>query len=250
MEKKGKKHNRFGLVGRNISYSFSRAYFAQKFKVLGLTDHSYENFDLERIEDFQSLLKTRPQIKGLNVTIPYKEAVIPYLDELDPGAEAIGAVNTIKLSDKGLKGYNTDAYGFEKALAPLLEPSHKKALILGTGGASKAIAFVCEKLGIPSKFVSRNPSDIQLYYDQLKPPVLKEYTIIINCTPLGIFPDVRRKPDIPYELITPGHILFDLIYNPDQTAFLKEGDKRGAIISNGQKMLENQAEKAWEIWNS
>ncbi|HMB61928.1 MAG TPA: shikimate dehydrogenase [Eudoraea sp.] len=238
------------MVGRNISYSFSRAYFAQKFKDLELTDHSYENFDLERIEDFQTLLKTRPQLKGLNVTIPYKEAVIRYLDDLDPRAATIGAVNTIKLSDKGLKGYNTDAYGFEKALLPLLTPNHKKALILGTGGASKAIAFVCEDLGIPSKSVSRRPSDIQLSYDQLKQPVLKEYTIIINCTPLGTFPDVRRKPDIPYELITPKHILFDLIYNPDQTAFLKEGNKRGAIISNGRKMLEHQAEKAWEIWHS
>ncbi len=250
MEKEGNKQNSFGLIGRNISYSFSMAYFSKKFAALQLKDHSYENFDLEKIGDFEQLIKTHPHLRGLNVTIPYKEAIIPYLDSLHPEADKIGAVNTIRVSKNGLMGYNTDAFGFKKALEPLLKPYHKKALILGTGGASKAIAFSLEEMDIPFKFVSRKPSGHQFGYSQLNCAILEEFTVLINCTPLGTFPAVARKPDIPYECISPNHFLFDLIYNPEKTAFLAEGFKRASAVSNGLKMLEFQAEKAWEIWNS
>jgi shikimate dehydrogenase len=247
MEKTENERNSFGLIGRDISYSFSKAYFSKKFADLKL-NHSYENFDLKQIEDFEELIKARPDVRGYNVTIPYKESVIAYLDVLDTTAEKIGAVNTIKIFNKGLKGYNTDAFGFQKALIPLLQPHHKKAMILGTGGASRAIAFVLHKMGIPFIFVSRNPGKDQLGYSQLDCHIFEEFTILINCTPLGTFPDVSEKPDIPYECITSKHLLFDLIYNPDRTVFLTEGFRRGAAFSNGLKMLEFQAEKAWEIW--
>lgn len=242
--------NKFGLVGKNISYSFSKGYFTQKFNDLGLKGHTYENFDLVQIEDFQKLIDQNDTLKGLNVTIPYKEAVIPYLEKLNEKARKIGAVNTIKFTKKGLKGYNTDIYGFKKSIRPLLKKHHKKALILGTGGASKAVAFVFGEMGISFKYVSRNPADNQIGYADLDEKILGEYTILVNCTPLGTFPNNMDLPDIPYQFITDKHLLFDLIYNPEKTAFLKEGEKRGASICNGLRMLELQAEKAWEIWNS
>ncbi len=242
--------SRFGLVGKNISYSFSKGYFTQKFKELGLDLHSYENFDLAAIEDFQELIQLNKNLRGLNVTIPYKEVVIPYLDKLNPKAEKIGAVNTIKFTKKGLKGFNTDIYGFKKSIKPFLKKRHKKALILGTGGASKAVAFVFSELGIKYKYVSRNPKKKQLGYTDLNDEVLKKYTVLINCTPQGTFPNIEDKPAIPYQLITKKHLLFDLIYNPEKTAFLQEGEKQGAAICNGLRMLELQAEKAWAIWNS
>ena len=242
--------SRFGLVGKNISYSFSKGYFTQKFKELGLGHHSYENFDLSAIEVFQELIQLNKNLKGLNVTIPYKEAVIPYLDELNPKAEKIGAVNTIKFTKKGLKGFNTDIYGFKKSIKPFLKKRHKKALILGTGGASKAVAFVFSELGIKYKYVSRNPKKKQLGYTDLNDEVLKKYTVLINCTPQGTFPNIEDKPAIPYQFITKKHLLFDLIYNPEKTAFLLEGEKQGASICNGLRMLELQAEKSWAIWNS
>ncbi|SHJ41433.1 shikimate dehydrogenase family protein [Pseudozobellia thermophila] len=242
------KTHRFGLVGKDISYSFSRGYFKEKFKSLGLTDHSYENFDLQTITQFESVVKDTPHLKGLNVTIPYKEAVIPYLNELDDEARQIGAVNTIQFTKSGLKGFNTDAYGFKNALAPHLRPHHKKALILGTGGASKAVAHVLKNLDMDVNFVSRNPSPGQLGYSDLDERILDEFTVLVNCTPLGTHPNVEQRPDLPYGALSKKHLLFDLIYNPDKTAFLKEGEIRGARICNGRRMLELQADRAWEIW--
>ena len=250
MEKTGETKRNFGLIGRNISYSFSRGYFQEKFRKLGLQQHEYSNFDLTDITQFPALVREHKDLCGLNVTIPYKEAIIPFLASLDPVATAIGAVNTIKFAPEGLIGFNTDAYGFQQALIPMLKPYHSHALILGTGGASKAVAYVLEKQQISYKYVSRNPLREQLAYKDLAPAILEDFSLIINCTPLGTWPDVQAKPDIPYDLLGPKHLLFDLIYNPEKTAFLMEGEKRGTAISNGLKMLRLQAEKAWEIWNS
>ncbi len=250
MEKIEKNRFRFGLVGRDISYSFSQGYFTNKFSKLQLENHSYENFDINKIEAFEDIIRLNKDLKGLNVTIPYKEAVIPYLNDLDSQAKQIGAVNTIKFTPQGLKGYNTDAYGFRKSLEPHLKKHHKKALILGTGGASKAIAFVFEEMGLDFSFVSRNPSKDQFSYANLTSQILQEYLVIVNCTPLGTYPEVEKKPDIPYQYLSSKHFLFDLIYNPEKSAFLKKGELRNASICNGFTMLELQAEKAWEIWNS
>ncbi|PRX54161.1 shikimate dehydrogenase family protein [Flagellimonas meridianipacifica] len=241
--------NRYGLLGKNISYSFSKGYFTEKFKLLGLHDHSYENFDIKTIEEFPSVLQ-ESNLKGLNVTIPYKESILSYLSEIDSDAKQIGAVNTIKFTENGLKGFNTDAYGFQKSLEPFLKAYHKKALILGTGGASKAIRFVLNNLGLETQYVSRNKQKDTLTYNQLDDSVLNEFTVIINCTPLGTFPDIDKKPDIPYEYLTNRHFLFDLVYNPSKTTFLKLGQEKDASICNGLKMLELQADRAWEIWNS
>ena len=250
MEKTRPGTRKYGLIGRNISYSFSRGYFREKFRKLGLEDCDYVNFDLQHIQEFTALLHQHQELAGLNVTIPFKEAVIPYLNALDPIAEKIGAVNTIKLTPEGTVGYNTDAHGFEQALLPYLKPHHRGALILGTGGASKAIAYVLDKLGIPYKYVSRNPLAEQLAYEDISASVLTAHPLIVNCTPLGTWPDIEAKPNIPYDLLGPQQLLFDLIYNPEKSTFLQQGEQRGTVISNGLKMLELQAEKAWEIWNS
>ncbi|WP_422860430.1 shikimate dehydrogenase family protein [Flagellimonas sp. S174] len=240
--------NRYGLLGKNISYSFSKGYFSKKFKALQLEEHSYENFDIQTIEEFPKILE-QVNLKGLNVTIPYKESILPYLSEIDADAEQIGAVNTIKFTENGLKGFNTDAYGFQKSLEPFLKTHHSKALILGTGGASKAIRFVLNNLGLETQYVSRNKTNNVITYNQLDSGVLNEFTVIVNCTPLGTFPDVDKKPDIPYQHITDKHLLFDLVYNPEVTTFLKLGQEKGASICNGFKMLELQADRSWEIWN-
>ncbi len=250
MEDTGVTKNRFGLVGRDIAYSFSKGYFTQKFSSLNLVDHSYENFDLQHIEEFKALIKNNKDLKGLNVTIPYKESVIPYLDKVDHKAAKIGAVNTIKFTEEGLIGYNTDVFGFQDSIGPHLKKHHNKALILGTGGASKAVAFVFEDLDIAHTFVSRNPGPNQLSYDDLNQSIIEEHTILVNCTPLGTSPNITAKPSLPYQFINDKHLLFDLIYNPEKTAFLKDGEARGATILNGHKMLAIQAEKSWEIWNS
>ncbi len=250
MEKAGGKTYKFGLVGRNISYSFSRAYFNRKFAELGLEYHSYENFDLNQIAGFPLVLEQNPGLKGLNVTIPYKESIIPYLDLLDPEAAKIGAVNTIKISPSGLEGYNTDIYGFRQALQPILNARDKKALILGTGGASKAVAYVLDQLGIGVSYVSRSPAGNQFGYPELGQELVETHQLIINATPLGTFPDITAKPPFPYEHLGSSHLLFDLIYNPAKTSFLEAGERKGARIMNGLRMLELQAEKAWEIWNS
>ena len=246
-----KKTKLYGLIGKNISYSFSPTYFKNKFKTLELKNHKYKKFDLETIEEFKTLLvDKKDNLKGLNVTIPYKEAVIPHLDKLSKNAELIGAVNTIKISKTGkTKGYNTDYYGFKTSLEPLLKKHHKKALILGTGGASKAVAFALKKLKIEFDFVSRNPNEYQLSYEELNQEVFNDYQIIINTTPTGTFPNVEEAPNLNYSLFTDKHIAYDLVYNPEITTFLKNAEKRGATIKNGYEMLVQQAEKSWKIWN-
>jgi len=239
----------YGLLGKDIGYSFSRNFFSKKFKKENL-DYQYRNFDLREIEELKEVIKNK-SVKGLNVTIPYKQDVISYLDNLDPIAKEIGAVNVIKFDkNQQLTGYNSDYYGFTESLKPLLNPTVKKALILGTGGASKAIAFALEKSNIEYVFVSRNPDFNELSYRDLDKNILSEYKLIINCTPLGTYPNVENHPDIPYDHITKNHVLYDLIYNPDETIFLKKGKEKGAKTSNGLQMLILQAEKSWEIWNS
>lgn len=245
-----KKSHQFGLIGKNISYSFSKTYFSKKFEDNNLVDYSYENFDIQNIEEFPQIIKNNPNLKGLNVTIPYKETVIPFLDKLSEKALKIGAVNTIKFTKKGkLKGYNTDYYGFKKSLKPLLEAHHKKALILGTGGASKAVAFALEQLGILYTFVSREATENTIDYNRINATTFDNYQIIINCTPLGTSPNVAVCPDLPYDNFTSKHIAFDLIYNPEETLFLQKAKQNGAVIKNGMEMLVFQAEKAWKIWN-
>ena len=249
MEKTEKKENRYGLLGKDISYSFSQGHFTQKFKELKLHDHSYENFDLPDISNFKTLLDQNT-LRGLNVTIPYKEQVIPFLTELDDTAKQIGAVNTIKITENGLKGFNTDFYGFQKSIEPYLKKHHTIALILVTVGASKAISFVLKELGISYSYVSRTKKDNHFVYQELDKETIETHTFIVNCTPLGTFPNIEEKPSIPYQFLSKRHFLFDLIYNPEKTAFLKEGEKREASICNGLKMLQLQAEKAWRIWNT
>ena len=241
--------HQFGLVGKNISYSFSKAHFTKKFEDLNLSDYSYENLDFQDISELPNFLKNNPNLKGLNVTIPYKESIIPYLDKLSKKAAAIGDVNTIRFTKNGkLKGYNTDYYGFQKALEPLLQPHHKKALLLGTGGASKAVAYALNQMGIISTYVSRASSGNTIGYSQITAETFEEYQIIINCTPLGTSPNTNVCPEIPYHYFTSNHIAFDLIYNPAETLFLKNAKVQGAIIKNGLEMLVFQAEKAWQIW--
>jgi shikimate dehydrogenase len=244
------KMKRYGLVGKNITYSFSRSYFAEKFAAQDVFDCAYENFDLVSIAGFPELLRNYPDLKGLNVTIPYKEAIIPYLDSLSETAAVIGAVNTIKFHANGqLEGFNTDQYGFAKSLEPLLKMHHQKALILGTGGASKAVAFALKTLGIDYRFVSRNFSETTIRYEDLE-TVFDNYQIVINTTPVGTFPNTGDCPNILYERLTSQHIAYDLIYNPAETLFLQKAKSHGAIVKNGLEMLELQADKAWEIWNS
>lgn len=241
---------RFGLIGKNIDYSFSKKYFTAKFSEALFDDCVYENFDIQDITEFPEVLKNNPNLKGLNVTIPYKEAIIPYLDTLSDKAFRIGAVNVIRFTKKGnLKGYNSDWYGFKKSLEPLLQPHHKKALILGTGGAAKAVAFALDQLGIFHTFVSREATENTIDYNRVNSTSFDNYQIVINCTPLGTSPDTKAFPPIPYEFFTDKHIAFDLIYNPEETQFLKKAKKKGAIIKNGYEMLVFQAEKAWRIWN-
>ena len=242
--------SKLGLLGRNISYSFSKTHFTDKFKNENLP-YTYENFDIESISEFPTVLKNNPDLVGLNVTIPYKEQIIPYLDEVSKKAKKIGAVNTIKISKSGrLTGYNTDAYGFKHSIGPLLKPHHNQALILGTGGASKAVAYTLNELGITYAYVSRTRNDIAKFtYSELTDSIVKAYPIIINCSPVGTHPNVNECPNIPYNGVTKDHLLYDLIYNPLQTKFLICGEIQGAITCNGLEMLELQAAKAWEIWN-
>ena|SRR6476620_8201818 len=239
----------FGLVGKNIDYSFSRQYFTERFRKDNL-DYSYENFDIPEITAFPEIVSNNPNLAGLNVTIPYKEAIVPFLDKLSKKATAIGAVNVIRFTkNQKLKGYNSDYYGFKKSLAPLLQPHHKKALILGTGGASKAVAFALSELDLVYAIVSREPAQNTITYERINATTFDNYQIIINCTPLGTSPDTDALPPIPYNFFTSKHIAFDLIYNPAQTLFLKKAAMHGAITKNGHEMLILQAEKSWKIWN-
>jgi shikimate dehydrogenase len=239
---------RFGLVGKNISYSFSPGYFKSKFESLGLEDCSYEIFDVSEISQFTEIAAQR-DLCGLNITIPYKTAVCPFLDRLDPDAAEIGAVNTVRFTKTGLEGFNTDVTGFTESIRPLLRPTDTDALILGTGGASRAIAFGLGKLGIRHRFVSRSSREGQLLYTDLNESLMQRHQIIVNCTPLGTHPQVDAAPPIPYGSLNKSHLLYDLIYNPERTAFLQKGSHAGCRIKNGLQMLHLQAEASWEIWN-
>ncbi|WP_010135362.1 shikimate dehydrogenase family protein [Ochrovirga pacifica] len=241
----------FGLVGKDISYSFSRGYFTQKFKDLQLDNHQYVNFDLPEVSLLENIIAEKKEgLTGMNVTIPYKQEVMQFLTEIDEDAKEIGAVNVIKLTQDKVIGYNTDVYGFQKSIEPFLKSHHTKALILGTGGASKAVKHAFKKLGIAHQYVSRTAAEGVLTYSSLNKELMEEYSVIVNTSPLGTSPKVELKPDIPYQYLTEKHLLFDLIYNPAETTFLRLGKEQGATIKNGLQMLELQAEKSWEIWNS
>lgn len=243
---------KYGLVGYPLKHSFSIGYFNEKFSSEKI-EAEYINFEIPDINNFPEIIEANPNLHGLNVTIPYKEKVIPYLDELDKQAAAIGAVNVIKIiRNKGGKpkliGYNSDIIGFTQSIQPLLQSHHKKALILGTGGASKAVFHGLKNLGIEAKFVSRTARFGMLTYEELNAEIIKEYTVIVNCTPVGMYPKVDACPDIPYEAITSEHLLYDLFYNPNITLFMKKGEAKGAVTKNGLEMLLLQAFAAWEIW--
>ena len=251
MKKKShKKQRKFGLIGKNISYSFSKKYFSEKFLHNHFHNCEYENYDIQNIKELSNIIQNTKGLVGLNVTIPYKESIIPFLHKVSKNAKKIGAVNCITVSkNKKLKGYNTDYYGFKKALKPLLKNHHQRALILGTGGASKAVAYALKKLKIEFDFVSRNPTEYEIGYNEINSDIFNEYQIIINTTPLGTFPNISELPKLDYSLFTPKHIAFDLVYNPEESAFLKKARKAGADTKNGLEMLIYQAEKAWLIWN-
>lgn len=243
----------FGLIGANLKHSFSKAYFEKKFAELELHGYRYENFELQNIQDFPSLIKNNTTLKGLNVTLPYKELIVPYLDELSDEAKAIGAVNCIKVSEGKTLGYNTDVYGFSQSIKPFLDVNHQRALILGTGGSSKAVAFALKKIGVEVMFVSSSASkknEAVLLYGELNELVLRSHKLIVNCTPLGMYPSVDSFSPLPYEYFSTEHLAYDLIYNPEETLFLKKAAKKGAIVVNGLSMLKLQAEKSWEIWKS
>ena len=245
----------YGLIGYPLSHSFSKRYFNEKFRREGLEDYHYELFPLEKIEALPALLKAHPGLRGLNVTIPYKQQVMSYLDKLEEGAASVGAVNTIKIREGRLTGYNTDVYGFERSLRQFLEDNEAaiaglQALVLGTGGASKAVAFVLQKMGIQFQLVSRNNKPGTLTYQKLNETLMQNHRLIINTTPLGMLPKVETYPEIPFQYIGPQHLLYDLVYNPEKTAFMARGSQQGAAVHNGLAMLHLQAEKAWEIWNS
>jgi shikimate dehydrogenase len=239
----------FGLIGKPLTHSFSPRFFQEKFAREGLQDCAYRLFPLEQISDFPALMRDTPHLNGLNVTIPYKREVLPYLQEHFIPKE-IDACNCIKIQSGRCIGYNTDWIGFEKSFLPLLEPRHKAALVLGHGGASLAVCYVLKKNGIPYARVGRHSgANVELTYNQLDFSILQSHSIIINTTPLGTYPAVESCPAIPYEAIGPQHLLYDLVYNPALTLFLKNGQERGARIKNGEEMLRIQAEESWKIWN-
>ena len=244
---------KYGLIGYPLGHSFSISYFNQRFQDEGI-DAVYENFEIPSIEALDEVIGANPELKGLNVTIPYKEKVIPYLDSITPEARAIGAVNVIKVTHEGrntkLKGFNSDVIGFTKSIEPMLEKKwHKKALILGTGGASKAINFGLRHLGLETVFVSRYERPDTIQYDKITPDVVKEYNVIVNCTPLGMYPKTEECPQLPYEAMDSHTILYDLIYNPDETLFMKRGAQYGAQTKNGLEMLLLQAFASWDFWH-
>ncbi len=245
---------KYGLLGYPLTHSFSKRFFTEKFETENI-DSIYDNFEIDNIDKFPEVVKTNPEVVGFNVTIPYKEQVIRFLDELNDSAREIGAVNTIRVKREGnnfyLKGFNTDTHGFETSLSPLLKDHHKKALILGTGGASKALKYVLNKLGID--FISASIEELkekEIRYEDIDEQMMHERLLIINATPLGTYPKVDTFPNIPYEFITKKHLLFDLVYNPEETQFMAKGKAKGATVKNGYEMLLNQALKSYEIWNS
>ena len=244
-----------GLIGYPLGHSFSAGYFKEKFSKESITGFEYNNFEISDIKLLPDIIKNNPELIGLNVTIPYKEAVIPFLDVLDISAKNVGAVNTIKIDRSGdkikLTGYNTDTYGFRESLKPSLSMHHQNALILGTGGAAKAAEFVLKDIGLKVLFVSRKPSkENEVSYDSLNETAMQNFPLIVNSSPIGMHPNIDQCPDIPYQFLNSKNLLFDLIYNPEETLFLKKGKEKGTLIQNGLPMLMLQAEKAWEIWNS
>lgn len=245
--------DKYGLIGYPLGHSFSIGYFNEKFQNECI-DATYENFEIPSIENLTEILDSNPELKGLNVTIPYKEKVISYLDSISPEARAIGAVNVIKVNHKGnkteLKGYNSDVIGFTQSIEPLLERYHRKALVLGTGGASKAIIFSLKSLGIETLTVSRYERHGCVRYEDITPEMIKEYNVIVNCTPCGMYPQTDDCPNLPYEAMDGHTLLYDLIYNPDETLFLKKGKAQGATVKNGLEMLLLQAFASWNFWNS
>ena len=245
--------DKYGLIGYPLVHSFSISYFNEKFKNEGI-DAVYENYEIPTIEQFPEIIDTNPQLRGLNVTIPYKEKVIGYLDAISPEANEIGAVNVIKITHKGkkviLKGYNSDFIGFTRSIEPLLDSFHKQALILGTGGASKAIEFGLKSLGLKTMKVSRSVKPGTIRYQDITPEMMKDWNVIINCTPCGMYPHSDECPQLPYEAMDSHTLLYDLIYNPDETLFMKNGKANGAIVKNGLEMLLLQAFASWEFWHN
>lgn len=242
----------FGLIGFPLSHSFSPSWFAEKFKKLGIRDAVYKAFPLESIDQLPELLKREPELQGLNVTIPYKEGVIPFLHELSEDAQAVGAVNTIHIRNGKLKGFNTDIFGFRQSLKPFLESRHESALILGTGGASKAVQYVLREIGIRFTLVSRGKAAGTLSYEDLTPETVAPFRLIVNCTPVGMFPEMNAcpLPEKCFSAVGPYHLVVDLIYNPEETVLIKKCREIGALTLNGLTMLHQQAEESWRIWNS
>ena len=246
--------DKYGLIGYPLGHSFSISYFNQRFADEGI-DATYENFEIPTIDELPEIIARNPELRGLNVTIPYKEKVIPFLDSISPEARAIGAVNVIRVVHQKnktlLKGYNSDVIGFTQSIESMLDPKwHKKALILGTGGASKAINYGLKSLGLETVFVSRYERPDTIQYDKITPEVIKEYNVIVNCTPMGMYPHTDECPQLPYEAMDSHTILYDLIYNPDQTLFMRMGAKYGAEVKNGLEMLLLQAFASWEFWHN
>ena len=240
--------DKYGIIGFPLGHSFSRGFFTEKFTREGI-DAQYLNFEIPDVAMLKDILRENPELRGLNVTLPHKQTVIPLLDELSDEAREIGAVNVIRVREGKLKGFNSDIIGFTESIRPLLQPHHKKALILGTGGASRAIRVGLSRLGIEWTYVTRSPREKMLAYSDLTPEVMKEYSVIVNCSPVGMFPKVDQAPAIPYELLTPKHLLFDLVYNPEDTLFMQKGREQGAIVKNGLEMLYLQAVASWRFWN-
>lgn len=243
--------DRYGLIGYPLGHSFSAGFFAEKFQNEGI-DARYENYEMANVDGLRALIEAQPDIRGLNVTIPHKQAVLPLLDHISPEASAIGAVNVIKVERTDrlvLTGHNTDIIGFTDSICPLLQPYHRNALVLGTGGASRAVVAGLRRLGINPTYVSRRPAPGQLTYDDLSSNIIKEHTVIVNCSPVGMHPHTNEAPAIPYELLTPQHLLYDLVYNPLDTRFMQLGRQHGAVVKNGLEMLHLQALAAWRIWN-
>lgn len=239
---------KYGIIGYPLGHSFSRGFFTEKFAREGI-DAQYLNFEIPDVAMLRDVLRDNPELRGLNVTLPHKQAVIPLLDEMSDEAREIGAVNVIRIRDGRLRGYNSDIIGFSESIKPLLKPHHTKALVLGTGGASKAICVGLTRLGLEWTYVSRTPREGMITYDALTPEVMAEYTVIVNCSPVGMYPKVDAAPAIPYECLTPRHLLFDLVYNPEDTLFMQKGRAHGATVKNGLEMLHLQAIASWRFWN-
>lgn len=239
---------KYGIIGYPLGHSFSKGFFTEKFARESI-DAQYLNFEIPDVAMLPDVLRNNPELRGLNITLPHKQAVIPLLDEMSEEAKEIGAVNVIRVRNGKLKGFNSDIIGFTNSIKPLLRPHHKKALILGTGGASKAIRVGLNRLGIEWTYVSRSPREGMITYEDITAETLQAYTVIVNCSPVGMFPNVAQAPEIPYDCLSDKHLLFDLVYNPEETLFMKKGREQGATVKNGLEMLHLQAVASWDFWN-